>query len=68
VAFLAPKTFDFSHRNAIDADFRQRFPHVVELEWLDDGGDHFHLSSAPGDCAWVLPSIVQRSGSVVIAV
>ena len=32
---------------ALDADSRQGLAHVVELERLDDGNDHFHSAVSP---------------------
>ena len=42
VALLAPEALDLGGRHAGDADVRQRFAHVVELEGLYDGFDFFH--------------------------
>ena len=45
VALLAAEALDFGHGEAGDADLRQRFAHLVELERLDDGFDFFHGGS-----------------------
>src|SRR5258706_9339491 len=39
VPFLAPEALYFGDRDALHADRRERFTHLVELERLDDGGD-----------------------------
>src|ERR1700693_927034 len=39
---LPPKALHFRDRHARHADVRKRGAYVVELEWLDDGGDQFH--------------------------
>ena len=42
VALLAPEALDLGDGDALHADGRERFAHLVELERLDDGGDQFH--------------------------
>ena len=42
VAFLPPEALDLGHSDALYANFRQGLPDVVQLERLDDRGDHFH--------------------------
>ena len=37
VTFLAAEAFDLGHGNSLDADLRQRFTHVVQFEWLNNG-------------------------------
>jgi hypothetical protein len=36
VAFLATEAFDLGHRNALYANTREGFTHLVELERFDD--------------------------------
>ena len=43
VAPLAAEALDLGDGHALYANFRKRFPHVVELEGLDDGLDLFHV-------------------------
>jgi hypothetical protein len=40
---LSPVTLDFAHRHSLYAKRRQRFSHLIKLEWLDDRRDKFHL-------------------------
>src|SRR5690606_28298064 len=42
VAFLAAEALALGDGEALDTDLGQCVAHVVELEWLDDGGDEFH--------------------------
>ena len=42
VAFLPAEALGLGHGDALQADFLQRFLHLVELERLDDGFDLFH--------------------------
>ncbi len=42
VALLAAEALGFGDRDALNADFLQRFLHFVEFERLDDGFDFFH--------------------------
>ena len=42
VALLAPETLDLRHSYSLHPEVGQGLPHVVELEGLDDGADHFH--------------------------
>jgi len=42
VALLAAVAFGFDNSHALQADAPERFAHVVELEWLDDGDDQLH--------------------------
>ena len=42
VALLAAVAADFGDGHAIDADFLERFFHVLDLVRLDDGFDLFH--------------------------
>src|SRR5690606_3521555 len=42
VAALAAEALDLRHRDALYADVRKGFAHVVELERLDDRDDEFH--------------------------
>jgi hypothetical protein len=44
VTLLTAKTLDLCHGNTLNSDFREGGPHVVELEGLDDGNDHFHAN------------------------
>jgi hypothetical protein len=46
VAFLPPKSFDFGHGNALNPNISQGGTHIVQLEWLDDGNDHFHSGNS----------------------
>ena len=46
MALLAAEALGLGHRDALDADFLQRFLHFVELERLDDGFDLFHACSS----------------------
>jgi len=39
---LPAKTFDFANCNTLNANFRQGFANIIELERLYDGGNHFH--------------------------
>src|SRR5690606_41376394 len=39
VPLLAAEAFDFGHRDALNADLRQGFTHVVQFERFDDGSD-----------------------------
>ena len=41
VPFLSPEAFDFGYGHAGDADFGERFAHVVELKGFDDGFNFF---------------------------
>ena len=43
-AFLPAKALGFGNGDARDADFMQRFLHLVELEGLDDCFDLFHVT------------------------
>jgi len=45
VAFLTSKPFDLAHRHPGDADFRQRFTHVIKFEWFNNCIDLFHRRS-----------------------
>src|SRR5262245_35350507 len=47
--FLPPVPFDFPHSHSVDADTRERFAHLIKLEWLNDSDDEFHGLSAPGE-------------------
>jgi hypothetical protein len=42
MAFLAAKTLDFGHGQTIHPTLGQGLAHFLELEGLDDGGNHFH--------------------------
>src|SRR4051794_14225611 len=53
LALLAAKALHFTDRQALDAERGQRVAHVVQLEWLEDRHDHFHLISPLGtEAAW----------------
>src|SRR6266568_2457181 len=39
VSLLSAESLDLGHGHALHAENRQRAPHLVELEWLDNGGD-----------------------------
>ena len=47
VALLAAETLGLGDRDALQADFLQRFLHLVELERLDDRFDLFHPEWLP---------------------
>jgi hypothetical protein len=47
VPLLPAVAFDFADGQALNADSRERFAHLVELERLDDGHHNFHLVSHP---------------------
>jgi hypothetical protein len=42
VSLLPTEAFHFRDGNALDANRRERLADLVELEWLDDGGNEFH--------------------------
>src|SRR6185437_12018579 len=42
VTFLAPEALGFRDGDALESNFLERFLHLVELEWLDDGLDLLH--------------------------
>ena len=44
VTFLTAKSFDFSDRQALNADGRQSFTHVFQFEWFDYHGNQLHKS------------------------
>jgi hypothetical protein len=44
VALLSPEPLGFGNGNALQSNFLERFFDLVELEWLDDGFDFFHLT------------------------
>jgi len=44
VATLPTKSFYLGNRDALNTDVSDRLTNVVELEGLDDRGDHFHES------------------------
>ena len=46
MAFLPAETLHLGDGDAGDPGFGQRFAHVVQLERLDDGHDHFHAGSS----------------------
>ena len=48
VALLPAEALDFGDGDALHADRRQRFAHLVELERLDDCGDQFHARPSEG--------------------
>jgi hypothetical protein len=48
MALLTAKAFGFSNSDARDANFVQRFFHLVQFEWLDDRFDLFHGFSLYG--------------------
>src|SRR5580700_388282 len=43
VALLAAVALHFGHREPLDANLGQRIADLIELEWLDDSHDYFHL-------------------------
>src|SRR3954451_15193737 len=47
VALLAAITFDFRHRETMNADGGQGIPDFFELEWLDDRHNNFHGYLSP---------------------
>ena len=47
MAFLPPEAFGLGNSVPRHADFVQGFLHLVELEWLDDRFDLFHLAVSP---------------------
>src|SRR6185437_698504 len=49
VALLAPEALDLGDGDAVHPDIGQRLAHVVQLEWLDDGGDQFHDADLSGE-------------------
>jgi hypothetical protein len=51
MAFLAAKAFDFSHGQALHADERQSLSDLLQLEGLDDGGNHSHKTSLRSEAA-----------------
>src|SRR5207245_6654563 len=44
--FLTSETLHFSHGQAGDADFSQRFTHFIQLEWFDNVGYLLHMHSS----------------------
>ena len=48
VALLTAKAFGFGNGDTRDANFVQRFFHLVQFEWLDDRFDLFHGFSLYG--------------------
>src|ERR1019366_3527147 len=44
MALLAAETLGLGHRDALHADFLQRFFHFIELERFDDGFNLFHAT------------------------
>ena len=44
VALLPAKALGFGHGNALQTHFLKRLFHLVELEWLDDRLDFFHVT------------------------
>jgi len=42
VALLTAEALDLGNGNSLYAVLGQRLTNVVELEWLDDGGDELH--------------------------
>ena len=44
MALLAAEALGFDHRDALQADFLQRFLHFIELERLDDRFNLFHFA------------------------
>src|SRR6185312_14326141 len=42
VTFLPPEALGFRDGDALESNFLERFLHLVELEWLDDGLDLLH--------------------------
>src|SRR6185369_17340001 len=53
VALLPAKALGLGHGDALEADFVQRFLHLVELERLDDRFDFFHRFTQP---AFLIPT------------
>src|SRR6185312_17385341 len=63
MALLASETLDLGDGDAVDAHFRKRLAHVVELERLDDGGDQFHggdLTGGKCQSASIGAAVVER--------
>jgi hypothetical protein len=44
MALLAAEALGFGDGDAGNADFMQRLFHFIELEWLDDRFDFFHVA------------------------
>jgi hypothetical protein len=42
VAFLPAEAFDLCHGNALNPHIGKGRTHIIQLERLDDGNDHFH--------------------------
>ena len=42
LALLPTESLDLGHRHPGHTQRAERFAHLVELEWLDDGDDEFH--------------------------
>src|SRR5690606_3215230 len=47
MSLLPAEALGLGHGNPLQADLLERFLHLVEFEWLDDGFDLFHWTS-PG--------------------
>jgi hypothetical protein len=45
MATLPAKTLDLGDCDALDTNIGDGLSHVIQFEWLDDRGDHFHCDS-----------------------
>ena len=48
MAFLPTKPLDLRYGHPLDAHLSQRIADIVELEWLNDRGNQFHIALLRG--------------------